>query len=151
MDSEFFVMTFPKVRAIVALCLFVSWLGFLLFLVTQRQSIVLSPPQFLIAQAIIIAEVKSGDGKPDAEVIVQEVPWSADPVGRQLKTVQLLDLPGAQGYRQPGLYVIPLIKRDRHFAIAPLPATGMGPPPVRIYPSTAETRGLVAQIVKEKQ
>ena len=48
--------------------LFFAWLGFLLFLVLERKSVILSPPQFLIAQAIVVAELK------DANPIVR---WTA--------------------------------------------------------------------------
>ena len=136
-------MTFPRARVLVSLCLFVAWLGFLFYLVLERRTIVVSQPQFLISQAIVVVEVR--DGAPDAQISVKDVLWSADAKDRQLKEITLADLGHAQGYQGAGVYVVPLRKREGRFSITPLPTSRL-----RIYPWNAETRTQVDVIIASK-
>ncbi len=143
-------MTFPKARAVVAACLFVAWLGFLLFLVLERKRVILSPPQFLIAQAIVIAELKDANGSPESAVVIKEVLWPKD---RRLTKVELLELPDfgkAKGYHGGGAYLIPLLERNGHYAISPRPTFAQGAPLPWIYPWTAETQAQVEEIIAAK-
>jgi len=118
-------MTFPKVRVVVAAGLFLAWLGFLGFLVYDRDAIILSGPQFAVAQAIVIAEVKAND----PNVVVQEVVWCADAADRQrLKTglvlPELLSFDKRTGFHGPGVYVIPLVSKNTYYQIAPVRTPG---------------------------
>src|SRR5437667_151918 len=61
-DSEDPSMTFPKARLVVAACLFLGWLGFLFYLVVNARTVVLSKPQFLIAQAFVVVDVGADGG-----------------------------------------------------------------------------------------
>ena len=144
-------MTFPKARLVVSLCLFLSWLGFLGYLVAERRTIVLSGPQFLIAQAVIVAEVRDDHGQPDPIATVKQVEWSVDeahrpPVGKSLHLHELPDCGRQHGYRGAGEYVIPLLKHGDAVRIAPVP-TG----DVRIYQWTPDTRAQMEEIVKKKK
>jgi hypothetical protein len=120
-------MTFPKVRLIVSACLFLAWIGFLFFLVVDSRTIVLSKPQFLIAQLYVIVQVRDDRGKADPDVTVEEVPWSADHADQQLAG-QVLHVPDLtacakeHGYEGAGKYLLPLVKSTTApFLIAPVP------------------------------
>jgi hypothetical protein len=145
-------MTFPKARLAVAFCLFVGWLGFLGLLVFQsRNLVVLSRPQFLIAQMYVVVEVRDDRGKPDPDVIIEEVLWVAEPVDAALTKLQLVDLPEcdpAHGYRGAGKYLLPLVKsKEPRFQIARIP---QGAHEKRIYPWTPDARAQVDQLIAAK-
>src|SRR5947207_852609 len=138
-------MTFPKARLAVSALLLIGWLGFLLYLVIESRTITLSKPQFLDPRVklYVVIELREEAGRPDPEVKVDEVLWSATPADAQLvkKELRLKDLPElgkAHGYLGPGKYLAPLIKSaPRTFLIAPLPRTA-ALPDVRIYPWTPD-------------
>ena len=146
-------MTFPKARLVVSACLFLAWLGFLGFLVYQsRNLVVLSRPQFLIAQMYVVVEVRDDGGKPDPNVAVHEVLWVAEPADAALHNLNLLDLPAcdkAHGYRGAGKYLLPLVKsKQPPFQIAPIP---QGAHEKRIYPWTPDARAQVDQLIAAKK
>jgi hypothetical protein len=123
MDSEFSEMTFPKARLVVSLCLFVAWLAILGYLVAERNSIVLSSPQFALAQAIIVAEVQEGK----SSVKIKEDAWCVNKAdGDLLKKDKEIELPEvlgcgkAQGFVGSGVYIIPLNKPHGYYEIAPI-------------------------------
>jgi hypothetical protein len=111
-------MTFPRARLAVAASLFAAWLGYLLMLVLlSRHTIVLSRPQFLVAEMCVIAEVTGDGGVPDAMVTIQNVAWSvragADALnGKKIRVTNLAET-GPQGYEGPGLYILPLNMQSR--------------------------------------
>jgi hypothetical protein len=119
-------MTFPKARLIVSLCLFLAWLGFLGFLVSERYTIILSQPQFALAEAYVIVTIKADD----ATAAVKEVAWCAHPADRELLTKKPLVLPElvslgkAQGFMGPGDYILPLVRSSNYFEIAPVRTGG---------------------------
>ena len=141
-------MTFPKVRVAVSLFLFLSWLGFLFYLVLERRTIVVSQPQLLISQLIVVAELRDVEGVPDAQVAVKEVLWSAHAADQKQDKIVLPDLALAQGYKGAGVYVVPLRKREGGFSIAPAPTPNVPTP--RIYPWNAETRAQVEIVLTSK-
>jgi hypothetical protein len=104
-------MTFPRARVTVAAALFLAWLGYLLYLVlASRHTIVLSRPQLLAADLVVLAEVADDDGKPATHVKVLDV--FRRPADRKLINQELVvrNLPDAarQGYIGPGKYILPL-------------------------------------------
>jgi hypothetical protein len=117
-------MSRAKFPLIFSACLFAAWLGFLLFLVIESRTVVLSKPQFLIAQLYVLAEVHDDRGKPDPDVKVK-VLWARDKDDESLKEMRLADLADCgkkQGYHGAGTYLIPVLKlRDRSFAVAAVP------------------------------
>jgi hypothetical protein len=128
-DSERPFMTFPKARLVVSACLFLAWLGFLLYLVIDSRKVVLSKPQFLVAQLYAIIEATAGnpgDVHPDATVTVTQVLWSAHDADRKLEK-QVLRLPDLaectkeHGYLGAGKYLLPLIESSDGWMIASLP------------------------------
>jgi hypothetical protein len=124
-------MTFPRVRLTVSAILFVAWLLYLLSLViVSRHTIVLSRPQFLVADLTAIAEVSDDNGKPSPKVKVHPFA-SRDPDDEKLdgQTIAIANLPDAaeQGYAGPGSYILPLRKRltkdGLRFEIVPVPSS----------------------------
>jgi hypothetical protein len=106
-------MTFPRARLAVAATLFILWLLYLLSLViVSRHTIVLSRPQFLVADLSVLAEVKDDGGKPSPDVTIRAVYWSIDPRDSALvdtpTTIANLPFAVEQGYDGPGLYILPL-------------------------------------------
>jgi hypothetical protein len=150
-------MTFPKARLVVSACLFVGWLGFLLFLVLDTNTIILSRPQFLIAQTYAVVELHDGAaGKPDPMVLIDEVIWSADPADEGLVKKQVR-IPGVavcgpdEGYAGPGQYLLPLLKTSRGaYVITPMPKTAHTPE-IRIYPWTPGMRSQVEDLIASKK
>jgi hypothetical protein len=115
-------MTFPRARLAVAASLFVAWLGYLLTLVLMsRHTIVLSRPQFLVAEMCVIAELTGDGGAPDEKVTIKNVEWSLRPGADALdaKKVRVTNLAeaGPQGYEGPGVYILPLKMQSRDKAL----------------------------------
>ncbi len=123
-------MVFPKARLVVSGILFLSWIGFLLYLVLRTHDpVILSRPQFLVAPLQVIAQVDEKDGKPAATVTVEKVGYAADSAdeklaGKQLIVEGLPDCGPKQGWAGPGPYLLPL-KRNAGgaliFQVTPLP------------------------------
>jgi hypothetical protein len=137
-------MTFPRARLAVAASLFVAWLGYLLLLVVgSRHTIVLSRPQFLVANLWVLAEVKDDEeGTPARAVKILEVflPKDSDLKGKSVEVANLADA-GPQGYIGPGKYILPLDEPTpayAYYSVPPVPFTiGSGFVPtfvdVRLY------------------
>jgi hypothetical protein len=108
-------MTFPKARLAVSAALFVSWLGFLGYLVYTSSKVVLSRPQFMIAQLYVVADVRAdaGNGALASEIAIEDVVWSARKSDALLVNTKII-LPEIsacgkkQGNRGPGKYLLPL-------------------------------------------
>lgn len=138
-------------RFLLALALFVAWMGWLGYLaVTAARPVVLSRAQFLVAEWTVTAHL---DNKPDelTQVTVGEVfgPWGgfkSEPPGRpQPKgTIVITNLPGCKGWTASGEYILPLQYDPvlQVYRVAPLPPspgyTGAGEP--LIYPLNPQTR-----------
>jgi hypothetical protein len=122
-------MTFPRARLAVAASLFAAWLGYLLMLVlASRHTIVLSRPQFLVAELCVIADVTGDGGVPDEVVTIKNVAWSvrADAVALNGKKVRVTNLAeaGPQGYAGPGRYILPLkMQGDPTWVVTAVPAS----------------------------
>jgi hypothetical protein len=110
-------ITFPRTRALVAGVLFVSWIGFLAYLVSiTRNTIPLAGPQIQTADVVILADVKDDLGRAASEVLVKEVLSAAAPgqivAGAKVTVDDLLFCGRLNGYRGEGSYVIPLKRVD---------------------------------------
>lgn len=130
-------MTFPRARLTVAALLFAGWLGYLLLLVVlTRHTIVLSRPQFLVADLWVLAEVTGDEGKPNPKVKVLDLFWFKSPAMLKLKdqTIAIGNLPdaGPQGYVGPGKYILPVKKIE----MANIPMYIV--PPVPVSPGYVE-------------
>jgi len=133
-------MTFPKARLVVSAALFASWIAFLGYLVFTSSKVILSRPQFMIAQMYVVAEVREGN----AEVVIDQVLWSARKVDAKLdKNLTLPEITACgkkQGNQGPGKYLLPLQRTSTgDFEIAPVPRA-LG------FPSTPATHGTLEMI-----
>jgi hypothetical protein len=139
--------------------LFAAWIGWLAYLAstTTRPSI-LSRPQFLSAQLDVIAQLSEKDGCPDPSVVVAKVAWSRDPVlnppeNQPITVANLSRVTAKEGWAGPGTYILPLVKDNGGYALAPLgasPGFSASNAPPRIYPATPETLAQLQQIRGER-
>jgi len=123
-------MVFPKARIAVAALLVVGWLGYLLVLVAMtRDPVVLSRPQILVSNLIVLAKIDAHEGGPNPRVHVKKVLWSADDdkelEGRELLLEDLVDIGKEQGWAGATEYLVPLmarkIGRGVVYEVTPLP------------------------------
>jgi hypothetical protein len=118
-------MTFPKARLVVSAMLFISWLGFLSFLVLETKKVIIARPQFQIAQAVFVVKIRDDGGKPDPLVTVREILWgNGASVGQELRLNDLLGCKKEHGYSGAGDYVIPLTRRADAWQIVPISTPG---------------------------
>jgi hypothetical protein len=110
-------MVFPKARLVVSAGLFLAWIGFLAYLVARtRDPVILSRPQLVVSSVVLIADIKEQNGRPVSAVAVTKVASALAPedknlAGSQLTIEGLADVGHAQGWREPGTYILPLTKR----------------------------------------
>jgi hypothetical protein len=132
--------SFPRTRALVAGVLFVSWIGFLAYLVSiTRDTIPLAGPQIQTADLVILADVEDEKGRPGQKVRVHETLRVRRPEWPKFKVESVLieDLPFCgpkQGYQSKGLYVIPLHRLEP----GPIFRVKMLPIVPGYYPMTSE-------------
>src|SRR2546423_376110 len=104
-------MTVPKARLVAFAILFLPCIAILFYLVLETKNVSVAKAQFLIAQAVLVVEVRGEDGRPDPRVAVKEVLWCRDPairpqVGQKLRLTDLLACKKEQGYTGPGDYLV---------------------------------------------
>jgi hypothetical protein len=137
------------VKFLAALALFLAWLGWLGYLVAhQSREVILSRPQILAADYLVVAHVEPGpDGKPEqAQVLkAQQVLAGADDTVAPGKPLFVDDLNAAAGFTGAGDYLLPVSwGRGEGLVVTPIPRSpGYDPFQVRtrppIYPWTAGT------------
>jgi hypothetical protein len=151
------MMTPARLRLALAVVLFLGWIAWLAYLampsVTPRE--VLSHSQFLISQLDVIARIDAdAEGRPVSPIHVEEVHWPAsakDKVGQSLVVTNIKGMKD-HGFAGPGLYIVPLIRDDDAFKVAPAPRSpgydGGSHRFPRIYPATEQNRRQLAVIPK---
>jgi hypothetical protein len=144
-------MTFPRARLAVSAILFVGWLGFLLYLVIDSPTVILSRPQFLGAQLFVVADIA---GTKPAGITIDELLWSNNPadaeklVKKQIQILGAADWTRGVGYEGPGKYLLPLVRTGQgSFLVATLPNSVT----IRIYPWTPKLREQVEEIVQSRK
>jgi hypothetical protein len=153
-------------RLLLAAVLFVSWLGYLAYLVLSATwptvarrppIIVLSRPQFLVSTLDVIAEVGvRSDGRPDPVVSDVEVHWPPDtpaPKGGSLRITNLPEITASEGWQGAGRYILPLVRDGEAYRLVPIPPSpGYDPEGrvnrSRIYPATPQALEQLRQIPK---
>src|SRR5262245_2068482 len=135
--------------------LFAAWIGYLAHLAaTTTRPIVLSRPQFLVAQLDVVADIKANDdGGPEPRVVVRSVLYPVDgpapvPPGVQFDVTNLAHLSHHEGWQGPGEYILPLVKdAEGKYRLAPIPRSpGFPGDAPRIYRITPETLAQHRQI-----
>jgi hypothetical protein len=155
-DADRAPRAYPQARAIVAAVLFLGWLAFLVYLVTRTdEMIVVSRPQILVSDVVVVAQVRDQGGQAGSAVAVKEVvsfkhPKDARLAGADIKVADLPKLGLSYGYAGPGDYILPLVHAD-DYRVTPLPTVpGFVPTPgeVRIYRATADTLAQVRDVTE---
>jgi hypothetical protein len=151
-----------KLRVLVAALLFVSWIGYLAYLVaTTRDTIVLSRPQFLVSNLYVIGKVTGDAEHPVGSLQVEEVPWSADDkdreqlVGATIPVKRLEQCQKANGWKGAGSYILPLMKfGEGNYWLTETPPSpgfqGREEYRLRIYPVTEQTRRQLQHLIADK-
>jgi hypothetical protein len=126
--------------------LFAAWIGYLAFLaLTTRHPIVLSHPQFLVAEFWVIAQVDDVAGP----VTVTDVPYAkmgakgeAPQAGTTIQVENLAEC--KNNFTKPGAYILPLTGDGKAYAVPAVPISpGYHPPhgpEYHIYADTPQTR-----------
>jgi hypothetical protein len=141
-------MTFARIRLVIAAALFLGWIGWLAYAVSQKgKAAVLSRAQ-LTAADLVVGDVTIGaDGLPNTTVKVAQVIRGEGVQSGQ--TIDVLNLraampPGANGFPGDGQYLLPLVGDGKTYRVAGLPRSpGYTPPqPERpvIYPWNGDTQ-----------
>lgn len=135
-------MNAARLRLVFAAAAFALWIGWLALLAfTTGKPIVLSRPQFLVANLDILAELEEVDGRPDVQVHVVAVAWTAPddalvPPNR-LAIPNLAFVSHESGWIGPGRYLLPLVRNGNDVRVASIPPSpGYAGGPPRIYPAT---------------
>jgi len=167
----------PRRRLVVAAGLLVAWLGWLGYLVVKSNALdqaaggrrmaqsagdgrtwsrwVLSRPQFLAADWVVIVTVNSSGGKPDAKVTVQnpEGVWARDPSKKvTAKEILIKNLSDCENWIGPGEYILPVVSDGddyRVVRIPPSPGYAYSDPP-RIYRVTEETSQQLREMLGQR-
>jgi hypothetical protein len=139
-------MRIPLLRFLLAVAVFLAWLGWLSYLaITASRPVVVSRPQVLVSTYDVIAEV----GDPDKPVVIKEVLFSADKdtpaVGDTIPVRNLgaCHPPTSDGsvldWAGPGQYLLLLHKVGKEYEVVPPPdLTGLASGSPRLYPATEE-------------
>jgi ribosomal protein L7/L12 len=150
-----------KLRLAVAVCLFLGWIGWLAYLVVKTHNpVVLSRPQFLVADVWVRGHLDGTSEKPQATFVVREVLWAKDNKDQSLteKSIPVWDLPfagKAQGWAGPRDYLLPLKKsqegKSSVYQLTPLPPSpGFRPATVAIrLDSAGKKKDQVAELIVE--
>lgn len=143
----------------VSAVLFAAWIGWLAYLAsTTTRPTILSRPQFLSAQLDVIAQLGEKDDHPDPSVAVAKIAWSRDPAlnppeNQSITVANLPRVTAKEGWSGPGTYILPLVKDNGGYALAPLgasPGFSASSAPPRIYTATPETLAQLRQIRGER-
>jgi len=159
-------MMSAKTRLIVAAALFIAWIGWLTYLVVRtRNPVIISHPQFLVADVIVVAQL-TGDDKPDRQIKVVEVLWSADKSkpakDDEIDVIFLEDCTTKHhGWEGRGEYLVPLRKKGDIYTLQEIPSSPGYPPTeamlreksprLRIYRATEDARRQVGELIDSRK
>jgi hypothetical protein len=101
----------PRVRLILTVCAFLSWIGWLgLTVAMKSRSPIVSRIQSAAATTAVVAEM----GGPTGPVTVSEVLWGEGP---RNGPIELINLEDARGFNGPGKYLLYLAPRHGGWVI----------------------------------
>lgn len=155
-----------RVALAVAVTAFLLWIGYLAFLAyTASHPIVLSRPQILVSNLVVIAELTGGADHPKKTATIVEVLWAGDPAAQpKVKskiTVTNLDqvqAPDAshpnRSWHGPGQYILPVMSAGKDtYRVTPIPLSpgfaAAEADRLRIYPATPSTRAQLDEVLRE--
>jgi hypothetical protein len=135
----------------------VLWLGYLAFLAaTTAHPIVLSRPQLLSSNVVLVADLAAGAGHPDPTATVKEVirfdnPTARPAVDAKVAVKDLNAVGPKEGWEGPGAYILALTRRvDGSMEVTRIPPSpGYAAQAVRIYRATSAARQQLSQIEQQ--
>jgi hypothetical protein len=154
-------MMSPKARLALAAGLFIAWIGWLVYVVLQsRDPVILSRPQFLVADLYVTALLTADGDAPSETVTIADVLWAAGrekpDEAKQIKVAKLSKCALKQGWQGEGVYLLPLSEtKQSHIynltSIPPSPGYGAKEPEnLRIYLDTEDARRQVNAMIAAK-
>lgn len=119
--------------------LFAGWIAYLAFLVvTGRPTVVVSRPQLLTADLVVVADVEGIDRPVTVREVLRAPAERTPKPGDALTIVNFKEARGLGG--KPGLFILPLTVLPEGYRLTPVPRSpGYGGGPPRVYPATPET------------
>jgi hypothetical protein len=152
-------MKVPHLVLALAAVFFLAWIGWLAYLVAiTENAVILSRPQFLVADLWVIADVVADSkGQPGRTITVRELVWSAQPVelaGKESEVRDLPDLTPGNGWKGSGEYILPLSVhkngKDEYSVTALPPSPGfLRKGDKRIYLAAPEARQQLLELRKK--
>jgi hypothetical protein len=113
-----------KALLAVTVVLFVGWMAYLIHLaLTHRHPVVISRPQILVSQIVVVAHVE-GEDVPKDNVTIEQILFSEkEPPGIAIgNTIRVANLPQSTGnWTGPGDYLLPLEKSDDTYQVTLIP------------------------------
>lgn len=135
-----------KVLLALSIILFVGWMAYLINLaLTRRHPTIISRPQILVSQVIIVAHVE-GDDAPHDEAKVKSIlfPENAIKGIKEGETIRVANLSqSAKNWIGAGDYLLPLEKTDDVFFVTPIPRSP------GFYPAGANAKPLIYRWTRE--
>jgi hypothetical protein len=152
----------PKLRLILACACFLGWIGYLAYLVSiTREPVILSRPQFLVANAYVIAQLDQAadNDNPRNEVKILKVRWTDDADLKKLADsnvfVRGLEKCGsANGWAGPGTYILPLTREKTSVFLTEIPPSpgfyvaDAAHNDLRIYQATPQALEQLQELIK---
>jgi hypothetical protein len=148
-----------RLRLLIAAVLFVGWLGWLAYLAaTGTHSVVLSRPQLLVADAVIVAHLTGDEDHPDETATIISVIHASGQddtlkAGGELQINRLATCNPDHGWSGEGEYLLPLSKKGEGYAVTMVPASPgfhPGSEPFYIYPASDNVIGQAKKIIAER-
>jgi hypothetical protein len=140
----------------VAAGLFAAWIGYLAFLaLTTSHPVVLSRPQFLVADFWVTARVDDLNGPVQVGEVMYVREEKKDQAPAEAATIDVRNLSDCKrAWTGPGQYILPLVRRGGSYAVSAIPRSpGYEPLDLRhkgdeyrIYPDTPRTRAEVGRL-----
>jgi hypothetical protein len=147
-----------KALLAVTAVLFVGWMAYLIHLaLTHRHPIVISRPQILVSQIVVVAHVE-GEDTPKDDVKIEQILFSGkeSPGIRIGDTIRVANLKqGTKNWAGAGDYLLPLEKSDDAYLVTLIPRSpgfmpaGANAQPL-IYRWTSEIEEQYKQIPKQE-
>jgi hypothetical protein len=154
-------------RLVVMAVLFAGWIAYLiylwqatLFFRPTQEPLLLSHPQFLVADLVIVAEIKDDKSPVKVEQVLFPEKSTSVKEGETIRVTNLehchpprltprADERMPPDFTGPGSYLLPLRARGSDYEVVPIPASPAyrdhdGPP--RIYPATPQVLAQYRQL-----
>jgi hypothetical protein len=146
-----------RLRLLIAAVLLIGWLGWLAYLAaTGTHPVVLSRPQLLVADAVIVAHLTGGEDHPDEKAKVIRVIHASGQddtlkAGSEFEIHRLEKCSPDHGWNGEGEYLLPLSRTGEGYTVTPVPASpGFHAELSYIYPASETVIGQAKKVIGER-